>query len=139
MRQRPWAAGLVAAVILLALAGCGGDSSTATASIETISPAEAADLLGAPPDGLVVLDVRTPDEFATGHLPDAVNLDYQSAGFADGLGALDREAPYLLYCRTDNRSGEVREMMRSLGFRDVHEIDGGIVAWAEAGLPIEMP
>lgn len=139
MRQRPWAAGLVAGVILLGLAGCGGDSSTATASIETISAAEAADLLAAPPDGLVVLDVRTPGEFAAGHLPDAINLDYQAAGFADDLGALDREVPYLLYCRSGNRSAQAREMMRGLGFVEVHELGGGMNAWAEAGGAIVVP
>jgi len=130
---------VVTAVILLGLAGCGGDTGTSTASIETIPAPEAADLLAAPPDGLVVLDVRTPGEFATGHLPDAINLDYQSAGFADGLGALDREAPYLLYCRSGNRSAQAREMMRGLGFVEVHEIDGGINAWAEAGGAIVVP
>ena len=139
MRQRPWAAGLVAGVVLWGLAGCGGDSSTATASIETISAAEAADLLAAPPDGLVVLDVRTPGEFAAGHLPDAINLDYQAAGFADDLGALDREVPYLLYCRSGNRSAQAREMMRGLGFVEVYEIGGGMNAWAEAGGAIVVP
>lgn len=136
MRQGRWAAGLVTAVILLALAACGGDSSADTATIETISPAEASGLLEDPPADLVVLDVRTPAEFAEGHLPDAVNLDIQAAGFADDLAALDREVPYLLYCRTDNRSGRAREMMRDLGFAEVYEIDGGIVAWAEAGLAV---
>ena len=139
MRQGRWAAGLVTALILLALAACGGDSSAGTATIETISPAEASGLLEDPPAGLVVLDVRTNDEFAEGHLPNAVNLDIQAAGFADDLAALDREVPYLLYCRTDNRSGRAREMMRDLGFAEVYEIGGGIVAWAEAGLAVVAP
>ncbi|MCU0281730.1 MAG: rhodanese-like domain-containing protein [Acidimicrobiia bacterium] len=132
-------------VVLLALAllaaGCGGGEGAATAEavIETISAADASALLASAPTGLVVLDVRTPEEFASGHLAGAVGLDFYAATFADDLAALDREAPYLLYCRSDNRSGQVREMMRSLGFRRVHEIDGGIVAWAEAGLPIQTP
>ena len=46
---------------------------------------------------------------------------------------------YLLYCRSDNRSGQVRETMRSLGFILVYEVDGGILAWAEAGLPLVAP
>ena len=139
MRRRLWAVGLVTTLILAALAGCGGESGTSTATIETISPAEAAELLDDPPPGLVVLDVRTPGEFAGGHLADAVNLDYQAAGFADELGALDREVPYLLYCRTGNRSAQAREMMRDLGFASVHEIGGGIVAWTEAGLAVVAP
>jgi rhodanese-related sulfurtransferase len=129
------------ALVLLG-AGCGssgGGPAAAEAVIETISPADASLLLAEPPAGLVVLDVRTPEEFSAGRLAGAVDLDFYAAAFADDLAALDREAPYLLYCQTDNRSGQVREMMRSLGFREVHEIDGGIVAWAEAGLPIQTP
>jgi rhodanese-related sulfurtransferase len=128
------------AMALLA-AGCGGGDGAAPVAgvVETISPADASSLLASAPTGLVVLDVRTPEEFAAGRLAGAVNLDFYAATFADDLAALDRQAPYLLYCRTDNRSGQVREMMRSLGFVAVHEIDGGIVAWVEAGLPIEAP
>jgi phage shock protein E len=135
-----WATALVGlAWIVSAPAGCGGGGSTSTATIETISPAEAAGLVSEAPEGLVVLDVRTPAEFAGGHLAGAVNLDYQAAGFADRLAELDRAVPYVLYCRTGNRSAQVREMMRDLGFAEVHEIAGGIVAWAEAGLGIVLP
>jgi phage shock protein E len=137
VRRRVWAAGLVTTLILLALAGCGGDSGTSTATIETISPAEVAEIIGEGRSDLVILDVRTPDEFAAGHLSDAVNLDYYGPGFADALAALDREAPYVLYCRTGNRSAQVREMMRGLGFAEVHEIAGGFVAWEQAGRSYE--
>ena len=125
--------------VLLLVAGCGGGAETATreAVIETISPAEAGEIVGSA--GLVVLDVRTPEEFGAGRLAGAVNLDFYATTFADDLAGLDREAPYLLYCRSGNRSAEAREMMRSLGFLEVHEIAGGIVAWAEAGLPLEIP
>jgi phage shock protein E len=128
-----------ATLMVLALAGCSGESAAPTATIETISPLAAADLIEEAPAGLVVLDVRTPEEFATGHLAGAVNLDYQAAGFPDELGALDREVPYLLYCRSGNRSAQVREMMRGLGFTDVYEIDGGILAWTQAHLALVAP
>ena len=136
MGRRGW----VAVIAVLALvAGCGGGAETATreAVVETISPAEAGEIVGSA--GLVVLDVRTPEEFGAGRLAGAVNLDFYATTFADDLAGLDREAPYLLYCRSGNRSAEAREMMRSLGFLEVHEIAGGIVAWAEAGLPLETP
>jgi len=132
-------------VVLLALAllaaGCGGGEGAATAEavIETISAADASALLASAPAGLVVLDVRTPEEFASGHLAGAAGLDFYAATFADDLSALDREVPYLLYCRSGNRSGQAREMMRSLGFAEVHEIAGGINAWVEAGLPVVAP
>jgi phage shock protein E len=119
-------------------AGCGGGAATATQAqaIETVSPAQAGDLLASPPAGLVVLDVRTPDEFASGHLAGAVNLDFYSASFATDLAALNRDVPYLIYCHTGNRSGQTREMMRQLGFERVYDLQGGIAAWQAAGQPI---
>jgi phage shock protein E len=132
---------LVLLTLALLVAACGGGEGPATAEavIETISAADASALLADAPGGLVVLDVRTPEEFASGHLAGAVGLDFYAAAFADDLAALDREAPYLLYCRSGNRSGQAREMMRSLGFVEVHEIAGGINAWVEAGLPVVAP
>ena len=130
----------LAALVVLA-AGCGGGAETTVreALIETISPADAADLIAAAPAGLVVLDVRTPDEFAAGHVAGAVNLDFYAPTFSIDLTALDAEVPYILYCRSGNRSADAREMMRSFGFLEVHEIAGGINAWVEAGLPVETP
>lgn len=127
---------MLAGLAALVAAACSSAGGTATATIETVSPARAAEIIAEGRPGLVLLDVRTPEEFAAGHLANAANLDLYGPGFADALAALDRATPYVLYCRTDNRSAEVREMMRSLGFAEVHEIDGGIVAWAEEGRPL---
>lgn len=137
MSRRPRPVWVALALVLLA--GCGGNAATTAATIETVSPAEAMALLDDPPSGLVILDVRTPDEFAAGHLPGAVNLDFQSAGFAADLGSLDRAVPYLMYCRSGNRSAQVRQMMSDLGFTEVYEIAGGIVAWAGAGGSVVAP
>ena len=114
--RRGWPPAMLAALVMLA-AGCGGETGTTAtqAVIETISPAAAADLIAAAPPGLVVLDVRTPDEFAAGHLAGAVDLDFYAATFGDDLAALDTGVPYVLYCRSGNRSADAREMMRSLG------------------------
>lgn len=130
---------VLAGAAALLVTACGGASGAGGAILETVSPARAAEIIGEGPPGLVVLDVRTPEEFAAGHLADAVNLDFYQPGFASALAALDREAPYVLYCRTDNRSAEVRELMGNLGFSEVYEIDGGIVAWAEEGRPFVRP
>lgn len=130
---------MVAAVLALAACGGGGGTGPASATIETISPTAAAELVAEAPEGLVILDVRTPQEFAGGHLAGAVNLDYQAAGFADDLGTLDRDVPYLLYCRSGNRSAQARELMRDLGFTEVYEIDGGLNAWSQAGLGVVAP
>ena len=89
-----------------------------------------------PPDDLVVLDVRTPEEFAEGHLEGAVLVDYYEPDFADQLAALDTDVPYLVYCHSGNRSGQALGVMEQLGFASAVDIDGGIVAWSDAGLPV---
>ena len=83
-----------------------------------------------------MLDVRTPEEFAEGHLEGAVLVDFYDADFAEQLAALDTDVPYLVYCRSGNRSGQAMGVMEELGFTSAADIDGGIVAWVDAGLPV---
>lgn len=139
---------LVVSLSLIAT-GCGGDSdessgaeasdvTQASAQLTTVTADEAAEIHQNPPDGLVVLDVRTPEEFAEGHLDGAVMVDFYAPDFADQLAQLDGNAPYLLYCRSGNRSGETIGLMRQMGFTDVTEIDGGVVAWQQAGHPVSL-
>jgi rhodanese-related sulfurtransferase len=114
--------------------------STATAAVSSspslIDPAAAEALLAAPPAGLVVLDVRTPEEFAAGHLDGAVMIDFQSPSFAADVVALGEDTPVFVYCRSGNRSAQAVAAMVQLGFTDLTELDGGIVAWEAAGLPL---
>ncbi|MFH1103644.1 MAG: rhodanese-like domain-containing protein [Actinomycetota bacterium] len=121
---------LLAGVVIAAVA-CGGGT---TAVIETVDAVTAGNLANEP--GTVVLDVRTPQEFAEEHLIDAVNVDFSATDFADRIAALDRTAAYVVYCRSGNRSAQAMDLFRRLEFTDVHEIEGGILAWVAAGLPI---
>jgi len=142
----------IAGVSLL-LASCGSDDPAAGSAetqaeatltdaageitgISTISVEAAAAITDEPPDDLVVLDVRTPEEFAEGHLEGAVLVDFYDADFADQLAALDANVPYLVYCRSGNRSGQALAVMDQLGFTSAADVDGGIVAWSDAGLPV---
>ena len=86
--------------------------------------------------GTVVLDVRTPAEFARGHLPGAVNLDLQSADFQTRLDELDQDDRYAVYCQSGNRSAQALATMVDLGFADVAHLEGGIGAWQAADLPV---
>lgn len=147
---RPLLAALVG--FTLVAASCGSDepaadgvTATTTAAvldgaavdgIGTISPQDAAALADDPPADLVVLDVRTPEEFAEGHLDGALLVDFYDDDFAAQLAALDPAVPYLVYCRSGNRSGQTLAIMDELGFESAVDVDGGIVAWAGAGLPI---
>ena len=84
----------------------------------------------------VILDVRTPTEFAEGHIDGAVNLDVQSPNFEKGLRALDRRTTYLVYCRTGNRSRRATIAMEALGFRSIFHMTEGIVMWKQQNLPL---
>jgi rhodanese-related sulfurtransferase len=84
----------------------------------------------------VILDVRTPEEFAKGHIQGAVLLDFKSADFASGLGKLPKNKLYLTYCAVGGRSAKACEQMRELGFLRVGNLEGGIKAWQEAGKPV---
>jgi phage shock protein E len=86
-------------------------------------------------DDLTVIDVRTPAEFADGHLEDAELVDIYEPAFRDEIDGLDRDGSYVLYCRTGNRSGQAAAFMRELGFAEVYDA-GGIADLAEAGATI---
>lgn len=87
----------------------------------------------------VILDVRTPEEFAEGHVDGAVNLDVQARDFEKKLRALDREKSYLVYCRTGNRSRKATVAMEALGFRSIFHMTEGIVRWKQQNLPLTRP
>jgi rhodanese-related sulfurtransferase len=87
----------------------------------------------------VILDVRTPGEFAEGHIKGAVNLDVQSPTFEKGLRALDRKKSYLVYCRTGNRSRRAILAMEAQGFRSIFHMNEGIVMWKQQNLPLAHP
>ena len=128
-------------VLGLFLASCGTatqtDVSTTTETgVITVSAADAYAITAAPPADLVVLDVRTPEEFSEGHLDGAINIDFYEPDFGTNLASLDKDVPYVLYCRSGNRSGTTAQEMRSLGFTEVYEVDGGILSWLDNGLPL---
>jgi rhodanese-related sulfurtransferase len=87
----------------------------------------------------VILDVRTPEEFAEGHIDGAVNLDVQAKDFEKKLRPLDRKKNYLVYCRTGNRSRKATVAMEALGFRSIFHMNEGIVKWKQQNLPLTRP
>lgn len=83
----------------------------------------------------VLLDIRTSAEVESAHLPGATMLDFYAPSFRDDLALLDRDATYLIYCRTGNRTGQTRTVMADLGFTQVYDLDGGITQWIARGYP----
>ncbi len=139
------AGAVLAMVLLLSIAACGnGDESVdqaattpaaTQASIQVVDPDVALELIENPPGALTIIDVRTPEEFEAGHLADAVLIDIYRDDFTQQLDALDRTTPYVIYCRSGNRSEQARQIMVDLGFSNVTDIAGGYQAWEAAGHP----
>lgn len=88
-----------------------------------------------PPDSLVLLDVRTLEEYSKGHIPGAVNIDYYSRDFEDRVSELEKQKFYIVYCRSGRRSRAAGEIMVKLGFPNVYNMEGGFELWVEKGFP----
>jgi rhodanese-related sulfurtransferase len=102
-------------------------------SFEIVTPVEFQKLTAA--DNAVVVDLRTPEEFASGHLTTAKNIDFYNKPELDSfLNTSDKNAHYLLYCRSGNRSGQTAKIMEQKGFTNVIDLAGGIETWKAAGL-----
>ena len=84
-----------------------------------------------------VLDVRTPEEFARGHMPGAVNIDVNGPDFQQKVGALDKNKTYLVHCAAGGRSAKACGKMSQLSFANLYNLQGGFKAWEKAGKPVE--
>lgn len=82
-------------------------------------------------DNAVLLDIRTPNEFHQGHIPNAILMNIYDPSFADDIQQLDKNKNYYLYCRSGNRSYHAGRLMLQLGFKNVYNLISGILDWAE--------
>ena len=104
------------------------------ATMKRIGVEEFAKLVGEKQN--VVLDVRTAQEFAEGHIPGALNLDVNAPDFAQKVAALDKEKTYLVHCALGRRSASACEKMAPLGFTTLYDLAPGFNAWTKAGKPV---
>jgi rhodanese-related sulfurtransferase len=114
------------------LAGC--SSSTDSSAVSTVPPSEFVTAMAEP--GTVIVDVRTPGEFAAGHVDGAVNIDVESADFGTQIAALPKETTYAVYCRSGRRSAIAADQMADAGFTSVVNLDGGVADLQTAGASI---
>jgi len=87
----------------------------------------------------VVLDVRTAREFAAGHVPGAVNIDWHARDFADQVAKLDKSKTYLVHCQAGVRSAAAVKKMTTMDFLHLYDFAGGYAAYEKAGKPVEKP
>lgn len=78
-----------------------------------------------------LVDVRTPEEFAAGHINNAVNINYFDADFATKIQKLNKNRPVLLYCKSGIRSGKAAAVMQKLGFAALYNLEGGYLKWKD--------
>lgn len=90
-------------------------------------------------DAPVILDVRSPEEYAEGHIPGAINVPYDQ--IAANLDSLETflTAEVVVYCRTGRRAGVAENALREAGFTQVFDLEGHMTSWNEAGLPVIVP
>ena len=137
---------ILAAVAVLGggLAGCSTET-TATAEQVAEAPAgqlpfgrvgvaEFATVITEP--GVQIIDVRTPEEFADGHIRGAVNIPVQQPGFAARVAQLDPKGTYAVYCRSGNRSQPAVAQMKDAGITDIYELASGTKGWTADGQPL---
>ena len=144
-RVRKCSSILLCLLTTIGVVGCGGDnSSPAPGDEQTIAVAVEVQLLDVQSaqsflneNDPFVIDVRTKEEFDAGYIAGATLIDISSPGFTDAIASLDRSETYFVYCRSGNRSAAATSAMIDLGFTSVYELDGGIVAWSEAGNPVQ--
>jgi rhodanese-related sulfurtransferase len=114
---------------------CKSDNFVSSDVIQDVSVNEFNDILSEN-DDVVLIDIRTLDEFYSGHIENALNIDFYSSSFRNELDSLDKNKTYLIYCRTGSRTMQASRMMRDLGFEEVYVLEGGINAWVRSGFPV---
>ena len=115
-------------VFLYSFASCNNDNNNLVSAIkfsEIISNDKS----------VIIIDVRTPDEFNKGHLKNSLNVNWFDENFDENLNIFSKDLPVLVYCLSGGRSSKANERIKSLGFKNVYELDGGILEWRKNKLP----
>ena len=139
MKKAVWIASVVAVLALAGVAvgyiflGSSSTSANAEASFRTVTPLEAKALIESRSD-LLLVDVRSPEEFQGGSLPGATLIPFWD--FAKGRFDLPKDKPILLICAVGGRSLACGQMLASKGYREVYNLKGGLDAWAEQRVPL---
>lgn len=122
--MRRWRRTLIVAVagLLMAVTGC-ADSNTSPTTLPTSLSSTPASPSASAHD-VIIIDVRTPQEFSTGHLDGAINIDLSASDFTERITALDASATYVVYCRSGNRSAQAVTAMKGLGFTEITDAGG---------------
>jgi rhodanese-related sulfurtransferase len=114
--------------------GAAGSAASGTAAAGQLRNVTVQDLHAAAAQGALVLDVREPFEFQAGHVAGSVLVPL--ATVSARVGDFDKDQPVYVFCRSGNRSLAAAQTLLDAGYRDVRNVQGGIIAWQSAGLPV---
>lgn len=115
---------LLLVLLFSGLAACGDEP---LPNSGTVPQAEFKKMMKRP--DIALIDVRSPGEFASGHIPKAQNIDIESPDFAQKFQQMDKNKPYLLYCQGGFRSGAALKMLQGAGFKNVYDLERGLGQW----------
>lgn len=116
---------LFSILVLFILFSCNAQTSE---NIKTVEVAAFAKEIKTTPKPQI-LDVRTPEEFASGHIDNAQNIDWQNENFVKNTEKLNKNKPVYVYCRSGKRSLKASEKLEELGFKKIYNLDGGYLKW----------
>jgi thioredoxin len=122
---------ILATVVFIFNSCTNGQSSPSNSSVSAIEFSKKITEL----PGAAIIDVRTPGEFSQGHLKNALNYDISTSEFENRIASLDKSKPVLVYCLSGSRSIYAVSIMQSKGFKEVYEMNGGMMKWRAANLP----
>jgi len=116
--------------LLLSAASCKENSDAQLSKVITVE--EAYQLLNSD-DDIQLVDVRTPEEYEEKHIPYSQNICVTDDNFEELASKLDKNRPIYVYCRSGKRSAEAAQILRKMGFKEVYDMEGGIIRWEEYG------
>lgn len=128
---------MVVFATLVALAGCQGSSNAQSGTVKETIPVDQFEKKLAETPNAQLIDVRTADEFSEGHLKNAVNMNVNREDYKQQFGTLDKNRPVFVYCLSGGRSSNAAKIMQQMGFKEIYNMDGGILKWDKAGKYIE--
>jgi len=126
---------LLITMLWISLASCGqkqnekSSDQDAASKISLISPED----LNKINKDILLIDVRTPGEYASGHLENSVNINFRASNFKDLIGELDKNQDVYVYCKVGGRSASAAKTMEDMGFNKIYDLKGGIMQWEKNG------
>jgi thioredoxin 1 len=112
------------------------ETSAQSQAIKETIPADQFEKKLAATQNAQLVDVRTSEEFADGHLANSVNMNVNREDYKEMFGTLDKNKPVFVYCKAGSRSANAAKIMEQMGFKEIYNLDGGIMKWDAAGKPI---